>query len=119
MPKHLKLGLTAFLWLFAAGTGLAGDVSDAGAADQAQVRQELVAAMQRIRLHLPELPDSPALEAYAIHDYLTAARLRLGLQLRPGEEFDTTIDEFLRAHAGQPVTHGLRREWLESLAQRR
>jgi soluble lytic murein transglycosylase len=119
MPKDLKLGLTAFLGLIAAGTGLAGDITDAGAADQAQVRQEFVAAMQRIRLHLPELPDSPALEAYAIHDYLTAARLRLGLQLRPGEEFDTTIDEFLRGHAGQPVTHGLRREWLESLAQRR
>jgi soluble lytic murein transglycosylase len=82
------------------------------------VRQEFMAAMQRIRLHQPDLPDSPALESYAIHDYLVAARLRRDLSLR-SDENDAVIDAFLRAHPGQPVARGLRRDWLASLAQRR
>ncbi len=88
------------------------------AAENAAVRDEFVAAMQRIRLHQPDIPDSPALQHYAIHDYLVAARLRRDL-LSANENLDATIDAFLRAHAGQPVTHGLRRDWLASLAQRR
>lgn len=82
------------------------------------VRDEFVAAMQRIRLHQPDVADSPALQNYAIHDYLVAARLRRDLS-SANENLDATIDAFLRAHAGQPVTHGLRRDWLASLAQRR
>src|SRR3984957_16861985 len=89
------------------------------AADNDAVRDEFVAAMQRIRLHQPDNPDSPALEQYAIHDYLVAARLRRDLSLRADDNLDTGIDAFLRAHAGQPVTHGLHRDWLASLAQRR
>jgi soluble lytic murein transglycosylase len=77
-----------------------------------------MAAMQRIRLHQPDLPDSPALESYAIHDYLVAARLRRDLALK-SDENDAAIDAFLRAHPGQPVARGLRRDWLASLAQRR
>jgi soluble lytic murein transglycosylase len=83
------------------------------------VRDEFVAAMQRIRLHQPDIPDSPALEQYAIHDYLVAARMRRDLGLGADENLDAAIDAFLRSHAGQPVTHGLRRDWLASLAQRR
>jgi len=82
------------------------------------VRAEFMAAMQRIRLHQPDLPDSPALESYAIHDYLVAARLRRDLALK-SDENDAAIDAFLRAHPGQPVARGLRRDWLASLAQRR
>ncbi len=77
-----------------------------------------MAAMQRVRLHQPDLPDSPALEGYAIHDYLVAARLRRDLGLK-SDENDATIDAFLHEHAAQPVARGLRREWLASLAQRR
>src|SRR5258708_22841228 len=91
----------------------------ATAADPNSARQEFVAAMQRIRLNLPETPDSPALEAYAIHDYLVAARLRRDLGKRPDRALDTAIDGFLQAHAGQPVTRGRRRDWLAGLAQRR
>ena len=83
------------------------------------VRDEFVAAMQHIRLHQTDAPDSPALQNYAIHDYLVAARLRRDLTMSANENLDATIDAFLRAHAGQPVTHGLRRDWLASLAQRR
>jgi soluble lytic murein transglycosylase len=87
-------------------------------ADAETARQEFVAAMQRVRLHQPDMPDSPALESYAIHDYLVAARLRRDLS-RPDEIIDAAIDAFLHAHAGQLVARGLRRDWLASLAQRR
>jgi soluble lytic murein transglycosylase len=87
--------------------------------EPAPVRQEFVAAMQRIRLHQPDMPDSPALESYAIHDYLVAARLRRDLGLGSDENLDATIDGFLQTRQGQPVTRGLRRDWLVSLAQRR
>jgi soluble lytic murein transglycosylase len=83
------------------------------------VRQAFVAAMQRIRQNLPDTPDSPALEAYAIHDYLVAARFRRDLPKKSDDAQDAAIDAFLQAHPGQPVTRGLRRDWLVSLAQRR
>jgi soluble lytic murein transglycosylase len=78
-----------------------------------------MAAMQRIRQHAAEPVDSPALEAYVIHDYLVAARLRRDLEAGSGEDLDATIDAFLKSHAGQPVTRALRHEWLVSLAERR
>jgi soluble lytic murein transglycosylase len=81
------------------------------------VRQEFMAAMQRVRLHQPDLPDSPALQSYAIHDYLVAARLRRDLGLK-SDENDAAIDAFLRAHPGQLAARALRRDWLASLAQR-
>ena len=80
---------------------------------------EFMAAMQRVRMNLPEPPDSPALEAYAIFDYLVAARLRRDLAVIPSEELDAAIDTFLRAHEGQPVGRSLKHQWLASLAQRR
>ena len=87
--------------------------------DKDPLRDEFVAAMQRIRLHQPDVPDSAALERYAIYDYLVAARLRRDLGLSADENLDAAIDAFLRPRAGQPVARGLRRDWLSSLAQRR
>jgi hypothetical protein len=81
--------------------------------------QEFMAAMQRVRQHVPEPPDSPALEAYVLHDYLVAARLRRDVQSNPNDALDTTVDEFLKAHGAQPVARPLRREWLASLADRK
>src|SRR5260221_10570562 len=89
------------------------------AADPESTRQEFVAAMQRVRLNLPDTPDSPALEAYAIHPYLVAARFRRDLTRKPDDALDTAIDVFLQAHAGQPVARSLRRDLLASLGQRR
>jgi soluble lytic murein transglycosylase len=83
------------------------------------VRLEFMAALQRIRQHLPEPADSPALEAYVIHDYLLAARLRRDLADIPSDALDASIDGFMRVHAGQPVAHALRRDWLLSLAVRK
>jgi soluble lytic murein transglycosylase len=88
-------------------------------ADGQAVRQEFVAAMQRVRAHHADATDSPALKAYAIYDYLVAARLRRDLTQRPAEGLDGAVDAFLQAHAGYPVVRGLRRDWLLSLGQRR
>jgi soluble lytic murein transglycosylase len=76
-------------------------------------------AMQRVRLGLPEPPDPPELKNYPIYEYLVAARLRRSLSETPDDQLDNAIDAFLRTHAGQPVTHALRHQWLASLAQRR
>jgi soluble lytic murein transglycosylase len=78
-----------------------------------------MAAMQRVRMNLPEPPDSATLKAYPIYDYLLAARLRRDLGLTPSEELDAAIDAFLRAREGAPVGRSLKHQWLASLAQRR
>ena len=124
MWKRFRFALAALLSLCAAGHAWAADAARTAAApiaslDQAAVRAEFIAAMQRIRLHVPEPPDSPALEAYVIHDYLLAARLRRDLELTPSEDVDAAIDTFVRAHAKQPVARGLQHDWLASLAERR
>jgi soluble lytic murein transglycosylase len=87
-------------------------------ADDAAVRAEFVAALQRIRQHEPEPADSPALVAYPIHDYLVAARLHSALAAKPTPELDLTIERFVAAHAGQPVVRVLQHDWLASLAER-
>jgi soluble lytic murein transglycosylase len=103
---------------FASAAQSASVAQSASAADDEGTRQAFVAAMQRIRSNLPETPDSPALEAYVLHDYLVAARLRRDLIYRPGENLDTAIDAFLQAHPGQPVTRTLRHDWLVNLGRR-
>src|ERR1700684_821123 len=81
----------------------------APAADAVAVRQEFIAAMQRLQLPASqtppgsEPPDSQALRSFVIYDYLTAARLRRDLVLQPGDELDAAIDTILLAHARQPV----------------
>ena len=90
----------------------------AGAPVSEDTRQLFIAAMERVRQNLPDVPDPPALEAYVIHDYLLAARLRRDLTQRPGETVDSAIDSFLQAHSPQPVARGLRHDWLTSLAER-
>jgi soluble lytic murein transglycosylase len=118
MSTHSKFLAALLPLLLCARFAAAADAPPATPGDLESTRQAFVAAMQRVRLHLPETPDSPALEAYAIHDYLVAARLRRDLVQKPGEDLDTAIDAFLQSHPGQPVTHGLRRDWLTNLAQR-
>ncbi len=94
-----------------------GEGPPAGA-EPAALSQVFVAALRRVRLNLPEPPDSPALQAYAIYDYLVAARLRRDLSQQPGADLDARIDAFMQAHAGEPVARALHRDWLESLALR-
>jgi soluble lytic murein transglycosylase len=123
MSTHSRLFLVLVLLLPLILPALGGQCAAAAerpppVADPQVIREAFVAAMQRVRLHLPETPDSAALEAYVIHDYLVAARLRRDLQQRPDADLDATIDAFLQPRNGQPVTHGLRHDWLVSLAQR-
>src|SRR5258708_2229647 len=108
MSTWLKALLGAVIVLAIAPIPYSQSLFAQPSADRDAVRDEFVAAMQRIRLHQPDVGDSPALQNYAIHDYLVAARLRRDL-LSANDNLDATIDAFLRAHAGQPVTHGLRR----------
>jgi soluble lytic murein transglycosylase len=117
MCTDSKFALTLMWALLVAPA--AAQAAAAGAADPDAVRQEFVAAMQRIRLQQPDTADSPGLLAYVLHDYLVAARLKRALLQSPGNDIDAAIDEFLQAHAGQPVARGLKRDWLASLAERR
>jgi soluble lytic murein transglycosylase len=119
MLIHSKRVPALLLTLLCVQSAPTADGPQPTVADPDSTRQAFVAAMQRIRLNLPETPDSPALEAYAIHDYLVAARLRRDLVKKPDTALDTAVDAFLQAHAGQPVTRSLRRDWLASLALRR
>ncbi|MGO8858860.1 MAG: transglycosylase SLT domain-containing protein [Steroidobacteraceae bacterium] len=107
----------AVILFLATCQALHADAPNVGTA-QDLVRQEFVAAMQRVHQHFPEPPDSPALDTYVIHEYLVAARLRRDLALTPSEDLDNRIDAFLRSHAGEPVTRALRHDWLSSLADR-
>lgn len=119
MKKRSKLPAAVLPSLLWACQALSADAQLDPAAAAEAVRQEFAAALQRIHQHVPDAPDSPALESYAIYDYLLAARLRRDLAASPGEDLDTTIDAFLRLHAGQPVARALRHDWLGSLADRR
>ena len=122
MPKRSKWALAPSLSLIClqfAAAAVAPAPEALPAAEPDDVRQEFVAAMQRVRLNQPDTPDPPALVAYAIHDYLVAARYRRDLIEKPDDALDAAIDAFLLARAGLPVTHGLRRDWLQSLARRR
>jgi soluble lytic murein transglycosylase len=79
---------------------------------------EFLAAMQRLKQHLPDSADSPQLQAYVIYDYLVAARLRRDLSASADERLDGRIQAFLLTHAGQPVSRALLHDWLGSLSQR-
>jgi soluble lytic murein transglycosylase len=118
MPTRIKARLR-FVVLMAVSPALwAQPLSAESARTQDTVRDEFVAAMQRVRLHQTDVADSRELERYAIHDYLVAARLRRDLGARADDNIDAAIDAFVRSRAGQPVIRALRRDWLASLAQR-
>jgi soluble lytic murein transglycosylase len=98
---------------------LASRPASAGVDGGDDARRAFMAAMQGVSIGLPDAPDSEALQAYPLHDYLIAGRLRRDLAKQPGDALDASIDAFLQGHGRQPVTRVLRRDWLASLAQRR
>jgi soluble lytic murein transglycosylase len=114
MSTCSKSLLSMALYLALTHLGFASPAADPGTA-----RQDFVGAMQRVKQHQPDTADTPALEAYAIYDYLVAARLRRDLVSVTDESLDAKIDAFLRSHPGQPVARGLRHDWLLNLAHRR
>src|ERR1700753_1760498 len=118
MLRFFRYGLLAAVFMLAASPLLVGGKS-VPKIDQAAVQAEFKAAIQRIRQHQPDQPDSPALQSYAVYDYLIVARFRRDLDQKPSDELDAAISAFLEAHAGQPVAKNLRNDWLTSLANRR
>jgi soluble lytic murein transglycosylase len=118
MLRFFRYGLPAVLFILAVAPLLVGGKS-APKINEAAVQAEFRAAIQRIRQHQPDQPDSPALQSYVIYDYLLVARFRRDLEQRPGDDLDAAINAFLEAHAGQPVARNLRNDWLASLAARR
>jgi soluble lytic murein transglycosylase len=118
MSRFFRSSLLAVALMLAAAPLLVGGKSAPSINDET-VRAEFMAAMQRVRQRTPEQADSSALQSYVIYDYLTVARFRRDLDLKPSDELDAAIDTFLQAHAGQPVARNLRIDWLTSLANRR
>ncbi len=84
----------------------------------AAVRRQFLAAMDRVEFGAPDTPDPPALVHYPLYEYLVAARLQRDLAAAPGRTTDARVASFLDAHAHEPVTYTLRRDWLLSLAAR-
>jgi len=122
MLRFFRYGLLAAVFMLAASPLLAGGKSAPNAAsnvNEAAVQAEFKAAIQRILQHQPDQPDSAALQAYVIYDYLRAARFRRDLELKPSDDLDAAISAFLEAHAGAPIARNLRNDWLTSLAMRR
>lgn len=118
MSRFFRPILITAAFVFVCFLTLAGG-KPAPKVNEENVRAQFMAAMQRVRQRTPEQPDSPELQAYVIYDYLTVARFRRDLDLKPSDDLDTAIDAFLQGHAGQAVARNLRIDWLTSLANRR
>src|ERR1700679_2376540 len=63
MSTHSKFMAALLPLLLGARFAVAADVPPATVGDLESTRQAFVAAMQRVRLHLPETPDSPRSKA--------------------------------------------------------
>jgi len=72
MLRFFRYGLPAVLFILVAVPMLVGGKS-APKINEAAVQAEFKAAIQRIRQHQPDQPDSSALKSYAIYDYLLVA----------------------------------------------
>jgi soluble lytic murein transglycosylase len=100
-------------------------VPAAGAASAdpyAGAREEYLAAQARVRSEQPgnAVPDSVALRDYPLYPYLEAARLRRDFNIATSGEPGPRAQElegFIVRHAGEPVARGLRRNWLQVMAE--
>jgi soluble lytic murein transglycosylase len=87
----------------------------------ADARKAFQDAYARVTANLPEeSADSDELKSYPLYPYLQAARIRQALNGSPDSlaRVDQSAADFIAAHEQQPVSHGLRRAWLDSLAKR-
>jgi soluble lytic murein transglycosylase len=104
--------------LFALASSRAASPADPLAAPRAEFRL----AYDRIgTASAPATRDSPALRGYVLFPYLEAARLSQAVGeagTNIPDSLDSRIAAFLRTNDGQPVSDGLRRSWLTSLALR-
>ena len=94
--------------------------------DLAPGRQAFRDALARVAAGQPDDPagDSEALRTYPLYRYLEEARLSRRLRSVPSASgqgllpVDADIGAFLVRHGEEPVSRGLRRAWLASLADR-
>ncbi|MBV9316131.1 MAG: lytic transglycosylase domain-containing protein [Gammaproteobacteria bacterium] len=113
----LRIGLIAtggFLHAAAAHSASADAFADA--------RKSFQEAYAHVTANLPDesAADSQALKSYPLYAYLQAARIRQALDGSPDSlaPVDQRAAAFLAGHEQAPVSRGLRRDWLDSLARR-
>jgi len=91
-------------------------------ASYADLRKAFQDAYARVTANFPDesAADSAALKSYLLYPYLQAARIRQALDGSPDSlvRVDQSAADFLAAHEQSPVSRGLRRAWLDSLARR-
>src|SRR5215471_653166 len=94
----------------------------AGADAFADARKAFQDAYARVAANFPDesAADSEALKSYPLYPYLEAARIRQALNGSPDSlvRVDQLALDFIAAHEQAPVSRGLRRAWLDSLAKR-
>jgi soluble lytic murein transglycosylase len=99
--------------------GAQGAAADAS---YAQARKAFQEAYARVNANFPDesAADSEALKSYPLYPYLEAARIRQALNGSPDSlaRVDQLAADFIAAHEQAPVSRGLRRDWLDSLAKR-
>src|SRR5215469_10229307 len=91
-------------------------------ASYVEARKAFQNAYARVAANFPDesANDSEALKSYPLYPYLQAARIRQALTGSPDslDQVDQRAEDFVAAHEQAPVSRGLRRAWLDSLAQR-
>src|SRR5262244_2902818 len=116
--RFIRFGSIATVALLCA-VSAQGAGADASYAD---VRKAFQDAYARVTANFPDesANDSEALKSYPLYPYLEAARIRQALNGSPDslDRVDQRAADFIAAHEQVPVSRGLRRAWLDSLAQR-
>jgi soluble lytic murein transglycosylase len=116
--RFIRFGSIATVALLCA-VSAHGAGADASYADARKAFQD---AYARVTANLRDesAADSEALKSYPLYPYLEAARIRQALNGSPDSlaRVDQPAADFIAAHEQAPVSRGLRRAWLDSLAKR-
>ena len=117
--RLIRLGSIAAVALLCA---VSAQGAEAEADAYAEARKAFQDAYARVTANFPDesAADSEALKSYPLYPYLEAARIRQALNGSPDSlgPVDQLAAEFIAAHEQAPVSRGLRRAWLDSLAKR-
>src|ERR1700732_656362 len=92
------------------------------ATSYAGARKAFQEAYARVSANIPETAadDSEGLKTYPLYPYLVAARIQQALSGNAASlaGADKQAADFIAAYGQVPVSRGLRRAWLDSLARR-
>ena len=115
--QFIRFGSIATVALLCASAQGAG--ADASYADARKAFQD---AYARVTANFPDesAADSEVLKGFLLYPYLQAARIQQALNGSPDSlaRVDQRAADFIAAHEQAPVSRGLRRAWLDSLAKR-